>query len=318
MAFVLLFICPLIHAQNTEPDYQPFMQTLKTVLEEEGYLERLTSDQLKQLVTPNISERLQLSWVFKNEEKIVLKDAIHDLKPLANMLLARNLEKDELKTILKRKINSFKWLKQKKDRINYGNCQLNKHIRDNLAADNVEYSSELVTRHFYVITKTLVSQNRPSEKLLSHEYLDGLDLSEEDVLSRLRSKCRNLNIVIHDPNIPEFNFGKGMFATERIEAGTIIGRYTGELEGLVDDESYLMKNYGSIINAKKVGNHTRYINHSPTEANLELYYANDEGIVEPFLMTIKDIDPGQELLFNYGTEYQNSGFYPATPDTRKQ
>lgn len=318
MAFALLLISPFIHAQSTEPDYQSFMHTLKTVLEEDGYLVKLSLNEQQQLVTPNIRERLQLSWVFKNEEKIVLKDAIHDLKPLANTLLTRNLEKDELKSILRKKINSFKWLKQKKDRIKYGNCQLNKHIRDNLAADNVEYSSELVTRHFYVITKALIVQNRFSEKLLSHEYLDHLDLSEEDVLSQLRSKCRNLDIVIHDPQIPEFNFGKGIFATDRIEAGTIIGRYTGELEGLVDDESYLMKNNGNIINAKKVGNHTRYINHSPTEANLELYYANDEGIIEPFLMTIKDIDPGQELLFNYGTEYQNSGFYPATPDTRKQ
>ena len=53
-----------------------------------------------------------------------------------------------------------------------------------------------------------------------------------------------------------------------------------------------------IIDAGPMGNHTRFINHSCTKENCVAKILDEVTIV-----AIKDIEPGEELLLNYGEGY---------------
>ena len=60
------------------------------------------------------------------------------------------------------------------------------------------------------------------------------------------------------------------------------------------------------IDAFQMGNESRYINHSVTDANLKTSVKIDKGINKIILYAIRDIYKGEELLFDYKftEEYQ--------------
>lgn len=106
--------------------------------------------------------------------------------------------------------------------------------------------------------------------------------------------------------------GRGLFAEKFIKKGTTIGEYTGKqfskkefqvyLESNVKlDNSYAMTLGQYIIDAQEQGNHTRYINFSDSQANVEFVEGqlNQKKIVK--VVAVKDIEVGKQLLIDYNT-----------------
>lgn len=102
--------------------------------------------------------------------------------------------------------------------------------------------------------------------------------------------------------------GRGVFATQAIEAGSAVIEYKGEIitwdEALErhphDPEQpnhtfYFHLDDGHVIDGKYQGNSARWINHS-CNPNIE---AEQEGN-RVFLKALRDIAPGEELFFDYG------------------
>jgi len=107
--------------------------------------------------------------------------------------------------------------------------------------------------------------------------------------------------------------GYGLFAAEDFEPNTFIAQYTGEITPLDDEHSlnnsYLMRYPKPLlsfnflqVDANKMGNETRFINHSTTP-NLKTGIALDRGIFYSFFVTNKHIPMGTQLTFNYGRKY---------------
>lgn len=116
-----------------------------------------------------------------------------------------------------------------------------------------------------------------------------------------------------------------------IEEGTFIGIYTGRYElveldsatgvsyayGVAEDirlttkYQHLIskkqgekKRYSIQTNALEMGNFTRYINHSSLEPNIEAILSKlPDGRLEILLFAFRKINPGEQLLSNYGGEY---------------
>jgi hypothetical protein len=116
--------------------------------------------------------------------------------------------------------------------------------------------------------------------------------------------------------------GRGLYATQDIPKGTVIGVYTGEVfdsattfeayktEHPGTDDSYAMRIAGRIVDAARKGNFTRYINFSDTQENIEFAegYIKNRKVV--LVRALKDIKVGQQFLVNYNThEERNSKLY---------
>ncbi len=112
------------------------------------------------------------------------------------------------------------------------------------------------------------------------------------------------------------NVGWGLFAEEKIAAGSFIGEYTGLVrkndEYTLNDYLYeypvpdpIGRNY--VIDATQ-GNLTRFINHCETP-NLKPLYAYSEGIYHLVLVSIQTIKKGSQLTYDYGKKY----WYVRTP-----
>lgn len=134
---------------------------------------------------------------------------------------------------------------------------------------------------------------------------------------------------------PEVN--AGIFLNPKaksIEIGTFIGIYTGIYELIESDsphnngysyniaedlsltpsqlkqvkekanQSDLKGKHSIQTNAGNTGNFTRFINHSPTEANIKALLSKfPDGRIEILLFALKKINPGEQLLSNYGSIY---------------
>ena len=102
--------------------------------------------------------------------------------------------------------------------------------------------------------------------------------------------------------------GRGVYAVAPIKAGDKVIEYKGEI--ITWDEAlrrhphdpdqpnhtfYFHLDDGHVIDGKYHGNSARWINHS-CDPNLE---AEQEGN-RVFLMALRDIEPGEELFFDYG------------------
>jgi len=148
----------------------------------------------------------------------------------------------------------------------------------------------------------------------------------------------DMNVVDVPKYIPDFlsinyskipNAGLGIFANEDIKKGTFIGNYMGEIkpshnslsnycfscrrydnskfviDGIDIEKSNFSRymnccyneNIENIfaINNKTNGENTKYINSIGKEINIDGYI---------FFYAKRDITKGEELLFNYGSEYQ--------------
>lgn len=100
--------------------------------------------------------------------------------------------------------------------------------------------------------------------------------------------------------------GLGIFATRPIKKNLRIAEYKGQLLNLKDAERaeargnrYLYevtKNW--TIDGKTRGNIARYFNHS-CNPNAESYNIGKRV----FIRTIKNIEPGDEIVYDYGTDY---------------
>lgn len=99
--------------------------------------------------------------------------------------------------------------------------------------------------------------------------------------------------------------GLGLFAAAPFTKGDLVIEYTGEV--ITDDEAqrrggkYLFElNDKWTIDGKGRGNIARYINHS-CKPNCEPELTEDEKQV--FIYAKRKIAPGEELTYNYGTDY---------------
>jgi|GEM_PF-2268321 len=132
------------------------------------------------------------------------------------------------------------------------------------------------------------------------------------------------NLVICKKN----TVGYGVFASAEIPKGTIIGRYAAKKQSFASpeeffqtysakDSSYCLDVEGKVYDAKEAGNMTRFINHAPTEQELESFVIDPtirEAVatdnLEPLLVegeiilrTKQKILPNQELFLSYGINY---------------
>ena len=97
--------------------------------------------------------------------------------------------------------------------------------------------------------------------------------------------------------------GSGVFASRRLKAGMVIGEINGEIsDEHPADPSYCMElASGKLLEPAAP---LRFVNHS-CDPNCELFYWFDEddpqAVVEDrlWLQTIRDIEPGGELLIDY-------------------
>lgn len=102
--------------------------------------------------------------------------------------------------------------------------------------------------------------------------------------------------------------GRGVFATRRIEAGTKITEYKGkritsdqaaEQHALKEENCFhtffFSLEDGRVIDGADGGNSSRWINHA-CEPNCEA--TETDGRV--FLYALRDIEPGEELGYDYG------------------
>jgi uncharacterized protein len=101
--------------------------------------------------------------------------------------------------------------------------------------------------------------------------------------------------------------GRGVFATRKISAGTLLTEYRGER--ISDDEADLRYPFnederhhtflfrlddGSVIDAGVKGNAAKYINHS-CDPNCEA--VEEDGRI--FIYALRDIRKGEELVYDY-------------------
>uniref|UniRef100_A0A0K0FYT6 [histone H3]-lysine(27) N-trimethyltransferase n=1 Tax=Strongyloides venezuelensis TaxID=75913 RepID=A0A0K0FYT6_STRVS len=115
--------------------------------------------------------------------------------------------------------------------------------------------------------------------------------------------------------------GFGAFATDLIKKGEFISEYKGEIisqeeserRGRVYDSikmNYLFKlNQLQQVDAYHYGNVCRFINHSDTNPNVHAKIIVVSGMQKIALIALRNIDPGEELFFNYNyTKHQTKNF----------
>lgn len=117
--------------------------------------------------------------------------------------------------------------------------------------------------------------------------------------------------------------GRGVFASRKIDAGERIIEYTGEIidwdeccrraeekGGPVGHTFFFSLNNGLLIDGGAGGNEARFINHS-CEPNCEAEEDDDSRV---YICALRDIDPGEELNYNYGLIYDEKH----TKEVKKQ
>ncbi|WP_162263934.1 Dot/Icm T4SS effector AnkI/LegAS4 [Legionella shakespearei] len=153
--------------------------------------------------------------------------------------------------------------------------------------------------------------------------MTGLGIDNMETRDYIPSTLDRTDLVAVKPvNLLQAFGGRGLFATQDIAQGTVIGIYTGEVFDSVPafdaykaehpgaDDSYSMTVAGRIVDAARKGNFTRYINFSDTQDNMEFIEGHIKGRKVVLVRAIKDIMAGQQFLVNYNThEERNSKLY---------
>lgn len=107
--------------------------------------------------------------------------------------------------------------------------------------------------------------------------------------------------------------GSGLFAREIIKKGQYVGEYTGVVRR--NDRRYFepLNHYcyeypvpdeigRSFVIDATAGCLTRFINHSSTP-NLSSHYAYWDGFYHLIFLALRQIEPGEQLFFDYGETY---------------
>jgi uncharacterized protein len=127
------------------------------------------------------------------------------------------------------------------------------------------------------------------------------------------TRKRGVQIEVRDSSV----HGRGVYAMQFIPEGTRIIEYTGQRvswEAAPNDEddphtfNFGLDN-GAVINPEIGGNDARWINHS-CDPNCE---ANEEDD-RIFIDAMRDIQPGEELFYDYGLEIDE----PITEESKKK
>ena len=130
---------------------------------------------------------------------------------------------------------------------------------------------------------------------------------------RSKSRKRAVQIEVRESNV----HGRGVYAAQIISEGTRIIEYTGERvswEAAPDDETdphtfnFGLEN-GDVINPEVGGNDARWINHS-CDPNCEAVEEDDRIFID----ALRDIQPGEELLYDYHMELDE----PITESAKKK
>ncbi|KAG4303879.1 hypothetical protein PORY_002733 [Pneumocystis oryctolagi] len=150
----------------------------------------------------------------------------------------------------------------------------------------------------------------------SAEALDPINRYNPDVLALT---CQNVplqqgigcRLILGKSNIS----GWGIFIGESVRADTFLGEYKGEIishneserRGKLYDKigiSFLFNlNKDQVVDATRMGNKFRYANHSRKRPNCFARVSLVNGCHRIGFYAIKDLKVGEELLFDYGHEY---------------
>lgn len=107
--------------------------------------------------------------------------------------------------------------------------------------------------------------------------------------------------------------GYGLYAEERLSKGSYIGEYTGEVCSHCFSDGLFNKYIGEyslggkeplrfVINARRRGNYTRYINHSD-QPNCSAITVISGGLLHVLFLAEEEIAYGQQITFDYGPHY---------------
>lgn len=106
--------------------------------------------------------------------------------------------------------------------------------------------------------------------------------------------------------------GFGLFAPEKgVSKDKFIGEYTGKVLRIsklsnLKKQVYIMKiDETWCLDALECGNHTRFINHS-CMPNCEVQKWYVRGLPCVGIFTLRDIQPGEELTFDYGIKFDDA------------
>jgi len=166
------------------------------------------------------------------------------------------------------------------------------------------------------VTKHPKYKNNPA-------YYDGLTAQYGKQISAAYHVPHTINFISQE-------VGYGVFATEDIEEGQMIGEYTGVIcttrqmtkrDGkqaadyawdypknpkIVDEHGHCIKKSKELsVDAFHEGNFTRFVNHSyyPNVMVLDVPYNNQWHVI---YVAFKPIKKGEQLFVNYGKEYWSS------------
>ena len=132
-----------------------------------------------------------------------------------------------------------------------------------------------------------------------------------DLLKAGRSPLR-LGI---DVEVRENGIGRGLYALRTIAAGALVERYSGPVTTydafMASDSSgrYAMAlSNGDVVDGEdeRRSGYVRFINHSVRKANCrncEAFRSQGGPLAVAYIETLRAIQPGEELLFDYGPEY---------------
>ena len=183
------------------------------------------------------------------------------------------------------------------------------------------------------------------EERLGMTYYNSLIFDSSETLYKVAKKCarklkketfRQMNywtLCLHEKSmaLPRENFyyirwinrylGYGVYAAVDIPANTFIGEYTGIIKrknrrkNRFNDYIFSYDLCGKAtrwcIDAKNVGNFTRFLNHSD-EPNLTSRWVVKDGITHIIIFSNKSIQKGTQLTYCYGPLYWRSRSAPST------
>ena len=148
------------------------------------------------------------------------------------------------------------------------------------------------------------------------ELLEDLQEGKEVVIQQPISK-ESVPLVlvkrVNDEEKPYFG-QRGLFASSFIGHGEIVSEYLGLVRmadasirseyvvifpnSFAEDQTYHVR-----IDAWKMGNESRFINHSEDENNCEFNWRWIKGELRLLIVAIRDIQEGEEILVDYGNGF---------------